>query len=50
MLARLPKNLAPVLELARSAYVGERKDDWSKSKEEVDRFVQHAVAAIEALL
>jgi streptomycin 3"-adenylyltransferase len=48
-LERLPSTLAPVLALARSAYLGEQRDDWSNRGQEVDLFVQHAVAAIEAL-
>lgn len=49
VLGRLPARLSPVLALARSAYLGEQRDDWSKRGQEVDLFVQHVVAAIEAL-
>ena len=49
VLARLPSGLSPVLELARAAYLGVRKDDWSNSAREVDRFVRHAVSEIKAL-
>jgi streptomycin 3"-adenylyltransferase len=49
VLARLPSDMAPVLALARAAYLGERVDDWSASAGEVDRFVRHAVAEITAL-
>jgi streptomycin 3"-adenylyltransferase len=49
VMGRLPAPLAPVLALARSAYLGEQRDDWSKRGQEVDMFVQHAVSAIEAL-
>jgi streptomycin 3"-adenylyltransferase len=46
VLERLPAPLAPVLALARAAYLGEQQDDWSLRGPEVDRFVEHAVAAV----
>lgn len=49
VLDRLPADLAPVLALARSAYLGEALDgDWSTRYAQVDLFVRHAVAVIEA--
>ncbi|NJO83105.1 MAG: DUF4111 domain-containing protein [Blastochloris sp.] len=45
----VPASLSPVVELARSAYLGEREDDWSGCEESVDRFVEHAVGAIKTL-
>lgn len=50
VLARLPAALAPVLELARAAYLGERDDDWSVRGTEVDAFASHAAGAVASLL
>jgi streptomycin 3"-adenylyltransferase len=50
VLNRLPAELSPALDLARAAYLGERRDDWSTLGPPVDAFVQHAVATIEGLL
>jgi aminoglycoside 9-adenylyltransferase len=50
VLGRLPAELAAVLALARSAYLGETRDaDWSTRSTQVDLFVHHAVAVIKAL-
>ena len=48
VIARLPADIAPAPALARSAYLGESRDVWDGSERQVDAFVRHAVAAIDA--
>jgi aminoglycoside 9-adenylyltransferase len=49
VLDRLPLKHRAVLDLARSAYIGERNDDWTHRAGDVDAFVSYAREAIDRL-
>lgn len=46
----LPESLRLTLDLARKAYIGEVKDNWADSKNEVALLVEHMKQSIEACL
>ena len=48
-MARSPAPVAAILDLTRSAYLGERCDQWSKLGGQVDAAVQHLMARIAGL-
>lgn len=48
MLETLPSELAPVLELARAAYLGAAGDDWDDKAQAVAALVDHATSSIAA--